>query len=907
MRNGLHILLAILGALVGASLSSDSVWLLAAAFGALAGLGFAEAAHIARRLKSLESQVSRLQTIPAAARDRRQESAAVPDRSDEPAEHLESALRTWQASSSVSTGTASPEHLQPAAAPLPPQKRMSASSIPKTEIPVLAAVRQFLTGGNALVRIGVVVLFFGVAFLLRYMAEHTHVPIEFRLTGVALGALVLLVLGWRLRVKRFGYALALQGGAVGILYLTVFAALRLYSLLSPATAFPLLVLLAAFSGALAILQSSQPFALLAVTGGFLAPILASSAHGDHVVLFTYYAILNAAILGIAWFKAWRPLNLMGFLFTFVIATVWGALQYHPEAFRTTEPFLILFFLFYVAIAVLFTLRQAPELRGYVDGTLVFATPIVAFGLQVAMLHDRLLPLAYSALAVGGLYLALAWVLYLRRSLTQRLLVEAFLALGVAFISLAVPLALNGSWSSATWALEGVALIWVGCRQNRPLSRAFGSLLQFAAGYAIWLKMGISGDSLTLPAGMFLSALLAGVASIYGAYILDANRHQIRDYERSLLIGLFFWGLIWWCVSAISEIQRLVPHLFVLASVLSLAVVTALLSSELHQRGKLAIARIPAILLLPAMLLFAMGAVATMPHPLAYAGWVASPLAFFGLYILARRHEEPPGGDVTIMFHAVSVWLLASLLSWEIEWQVRSVVGPGGSWSSIAWAVTPAIMLFLLPRLTTRLAWPFARHRETYLLIAGSGFAAYLSLWSISANFLMRGDSDPLPYVPLFNPLDLAQAFILLVLIRHYVILQRASFAAVARSKVALLCGLALLAFISLNGALLRTLNHWAGVPFSLEAMLSSTLVETSLSIFWAALALATMLIATRLTNRGLWIIGAGLLALVVVKLFLVDLSNIGTIERIVSFVGVGLLMLVLGYFSPVPPVAEEHQ
>jgi len=85
-------------------------------------------------------------------------------------------------------------------------------------------VRRFFTGGNALVRAGVVVLFFGVAFLLRYLAELTRVPIQLRLTGVALGALVLLLLGWRLRSRRPGYALALQGGAVGILYLTTFAA-----------------------------------------------------------------------------------------------------------------------------------------------------------------------------------------------------------------------------------------------------------------------------------------------------------------------------------------------------------------------------------------------------------------------------------------------------------------------------------------------------------------------------------------------------------------------------------------------------------------------------------------------------------------------------------------------------------
>jgi uncharacterized membrane protein len=118
-------------------------------------------------------------------------------------------------------------------------------------------------------------------------------------------------------------------------------------------------------------------------------------------------------------------------------------------------------------------------------------------------------------------------------------------------------------------------------------------------------------------------------------------------------------------------------------------------------------------------------------------------------------------------------------------------------------------------------------------------------------------------------------------------------------------GLAILGFIWLNAALFRTLHQWVGIPYELGAMLHSTLVQSALSIFWAFLALTTMLFATRIRARVLWLTGAGLLIAVVIKLFVVDLSSIGTIERIVSFVCVGLLMLVLGYFSPLPPAAEE--
>ena len=177
------------------------------------------------------------------------------------------------------------------------------------------------------------------------------------------------------------YALVLQGGGVGILYLTIFAAFRLYDLIPTPLTFGLLVATCALSSALAVLQDSRTLAVLGVSGGFLAPILASTGNGSHVVLFSYYALLNAGIVGIAWFRTWRVLNLVGFAFTFVIGASWGARFYQPEYFATTEPFLILFFVMYSLIAVLFALRQEPELKGYVDGTLVFGTPIVAAAFQ----------------------------------------------------------------------------------------------------------------------------------------------------------------------------------------------------------------------------------------------------------------------------------------------------------------------------------------------------------------------------------------------------------------------------------------------------------------------------------------------------------------------------------------------
>jgi uncharacterized membrane protein len=167
----------------------------------------------------------------------------------------------------------------------------------------------------------------------------------------------------------------------------------------------------------------------------------------------------------------------------------------------------------------------------------------------------------------------------------------------------------------------------------------------------------------------------------------------------------------------------------------------------------------------------------------------------------------------------------------------------------------------------------------------------------------RGDSWPFPWLPLLNPLDLAIAASLAVtawwLVRLRSIPALAPY--VEDNRTLLQGGYAAALFIWLNSILARALHFWGGVPFNGDAMFSSNLVQTSYTLFWSLLALAIMVAAVRRSLRIVWMAGAGLLGLVVVKLFMVDLASHGTLERIVSFVAVGVLLLVIGWFAPVPP------
>ena len=904
----MRVVLALLGVLIGAALSSSSI-LVGALLGGLIGFSIAEFSVLRATIAKLEQEVARLRRRAAeeSTRDAAPESqpkasapAAVsaPSLPAPPAPPIVPVAAVAPAPE-IALPVTPPAQLRPPQLPVQPRP-------PVPDLPLIAAIKRFLAGGNTLVQAGVVVLFFGVAFLLRYLAEHSHISIEVRLSAIALGAVVLLTLGWRLRRRRAGYALALQGGGVGILYLTVFAAMRLYGLLPAPMAFGFLALIAAFSAALAVMQDSAAFALLGISGGFLAPILAATGEGNHVVLFSYYAVLNSGIAIIAWFKAWRPLNLAGFLFTFAIGTAWGVLKFQPQYFASSEPFLIFFFLLYIAIAMLFTLRQPMKVRGYVDGALVFGNPIAAFGLQSGMLRHNSMALAYSALCMSALYMLLAFLVKRRRDASQKLLGESFLGLAVAFLTLAIPLALGSRLNSAAWALEGAALVWIGCRQNRRAARGAGTLLMVGAALLLVGEVSLVRETLAIPLSAYPGVILVSVACMASVLNLDRTA-SLLSYEEPYAHVLFAVGLLAWVLGGLGILPHLGQASYWTAEALGFLAFSAWAFSELARRAKLKRAATTALALLPVMYVFFLEALLRAVHPFAAAGWLAWTAAFAVLYLLLYRHEGPPRQNASNALQTFSAWLLCLILSWEAGWAVGFATAPASpEWAQAARMLPAGLTLLLMPRLVSRRGWPFATHREVYLEVISLGLCVGLVAWSLTSDFFFAGNAAPLPYVPLFNPLDVAQAMALLALLQPWRLMRRETGSGFKYVSPWLPPAvLATLLFVWLNAVLLRSLHHWIGVPLEFDALAASNVVETCVSIFWSVLALITMLLASRNANRAAWLVGASLMTVVIIKLFFVDLASVGSIERIVSFVGVGLAMLVVGYFSPLPPRLKE--
>ncbi|RAU46519.1 MULTISPECIES: DUF2339 domain-containing protein [unclassified Pseudomonas] len=802
-------------------------------------------------------------------------------------------------------------------------ERAHAPAAPNLVDNLLQRAKDWLLGGNTVLRVGVVLLFLGLAFLLRYATEGMVVPIEARYAAVAVSALALMGLGWWLRSRNEPFALMMQGTGVAVLYLTVFAAMKVHTLLAPGMAFSLLVAVTLFSAILALTQNSLALACVAALGGFAAPLLTSSGDGSHVALFSYFALLNTGIFAIAWFKAWRALNLIGFVGTFGIGFAWGLKAYTPALFWSTEPFLILFFLMYLAIGLLFARRKLQEhttgpendsrealLRWsasqshYVDGSLLFGTPIAGFGLQYAIVQHMDFGAAFSALLLGLLYMGIARLLAGRAPGRVLLLVEVCLSLGVVFATLAIPLGLSAQWTTVAWAVEGAAVFWLGMRQNRLLARVFGLLLQLGAGLSyldIVDHRSSPGDGPGFDHGDFWTPLIISLAALVSAFTVERiGTLRLARSRQALQPCLLAGGALGWsaalCVSTYYVPgNRVIPTLLLLGAIsVGLWTVTA---RRLNWAGlaQLCTLLTPASFVLLGLMLFS-----PYYHPAAEGGWLVWIAVFAAHLISLKRLDHLLVPRLRTAAHVLGCWLIITVLSLELRHALLMLSESYNAWRWLGWALIPS--LYLLAMTSDRhWPWPVGSYSREYRVWAAAPLAAAMLAWFWLANGFSDGAADPLPYLPLINPLELGLA-ITLVAVCGWTRLQLPQSGVDSHTAVRaswIIAGAS--SFALITAMVMRSAHHWAEVAWNSEALFDSMRVQAGLSIVWTLTALALMVGGHLRSRRQVWIVGAALIAVVVAKLFFVELSNRGGLERIVSFIGVGILLLVVGYFAPLPP------
>lgn len=833
-----------------------------------------------------------------------------------------------------------PETIAPLTAP--PARRPTSSLEPdEHSLNIVTSVwnsfLQWFKGGNAIVRVGVIVLLVGIVLLLRLANELFTVPIEVRLGAVAVGGVALTLIGLKLRQKRYGYAISLQGAGLAIVYFTLFAAYRLYDILPPGLAFALLAILAVVSAAFALMQNALPLALLAFGGGFLAPLLTSTGSNNLVGLFSYYLLLNAALAWLAHYKTWKVLNVLGALMTFGLAGYLGWSSYIQDMRWPLEGLLLAHLALYLFIVVRYSQqlvvaqqqiaasgRPDPQTRIVsVDSTLLFGVPLMGFALQAGLLRDIPYALALSSAVLSGIYLLLGYRLF-NRNKQLRVLTEGILALGIGFMALVIPLALNAEWTTVGWAVQGAALVWLGQQQGRIWSVRFGILLQLFSGAVLaWLY--VDQGYIVLPllvysVCLFICALLlrhpttapivgvaltanndpSPVAAHFGSFksiiqpsfvmlvwaflVSQFTLVELQNWAKSTdyywpvsSMELGFYPLVFGFIGLISGWRLVWPQLSYFLKLL-LGIVT-----------------------IYAAFLWLNYYPSLIEHKILLMVLIASYGLLGYLLLLQYQRQQLP------MRALQAIFIIGLLIFSSVWWMVN-------------WSAEPAVAGVILPLLVLAALLyfkSFFRLLKPQLLLNDISVpvSIALMLWMVAASQQASGQLFGWWYLPVLNLLDMC--FIAAGIVVYYLLAylpdnssnnspaDASSTTTPSYLKKGRQLALGMAGFIVFTGMIIRTLHQWAGTPLWANGAWHNDLVQTSLTIVWTLCALVLTGLASRYAWREIWLVGIALLVIVVAKLLFIDLSNAATVARIVSFIGAGLIMLLIGYIAPLPPSKQE--
>lgn len=332
-------------------------------------------------------------------------------------------------------------------------------------------------GSHWLNRIGITALLIGVSYFLKFAFDNNWIGPAGRVTiGLLAGIAVVL---WSERFRAKGYqtfSYSLKAVGIGALYLSLWAAFQVYSLIPSGVAFAIMLAVTAATAAMAWAQDAQLLAAFALAGGFSTPALLSTGENHEVALFAYVALLDIATLLLVVFKPWRRLLVMSYAGTLLLYVSWYSGFYNRSQLSVTLAFATLFFAIF-AVAPLVTLQpeEEPALFASVPAILAFANAIVYFLQAYAMIQEvDKTYMAWFALGLAGIYIFLSRQIGNRKisAGTAQILHYLHLAVALGFITVAIPIRLDAHWITIGWFVGAGILLWVADRIQSELLNAF---------------------------------------------------------------------------------------------------------------------------------------------------------------------------------------------------------------------------------------------------------------------------------------------------------------------------------------------------------------------------------------------------------------------------------------------------
>ncbi len=413
-------------------------------------------------------------------------------------------------------------------------------------------------GENLFGKIGILIFVVGIGLFVKYAIDQNWINEIWRtVLGFVVGSALLTTAG-KLQKKYRTFSSLLAGGAFGIFYLTVAIAYHYYQLFSQTGAFFTLIGITILMPILAILYDRRELAIISLVGGFIAPFIVSGDNSSYLVLFTYLTILNVGMFGLSIYKKWSELPILSFVFTYLIMLFYliSHYSYSNAATGETRGLLLFATLFYFIflLPVLSILQSKGKSMSRVLLTVIIANNFIYLGAGAFLLKYAALP--FKAEGLLSLFIAivnLALVLWLRKSKQDyKFLIYAMLGLVLTFVSITVPIQLDGNYITLFWATETVLLLWLYIK-SRIWVYEYASLamivltgISYLMDLYIFLDSGYVPDETLFINSNFATSLFTGLAA--GAFALLAARFR-KVLESARILRYSPWNALMLILSA----------------------------------------------------------------------------------------------------------------------------------------------------------------------------------------------------------------------------------------------------------------------------------------------------------------------------------------------------------------------
>lgn len=435
----------------------------------------------------------------------------------------------------------------------PPKTQKKITPIPKKP-KGKSNIEKFI-GENLINKIGILITVIGVVIGAKYSIENNLIS---PLTRIILGYLVglgLIGFAIKLKTKYTSYSAVLISGALAIMYFITFAGYSFYELFPQVFAFALMVLITVFGVVASLNYNKQIIAHIGLVGAYAVPFLLSNDSGNITILFSYVAIINLGILFISLKKYWKALYYVAFAFTWLLYIGWRAFSYTAaDHFQMALIFATLFFLIFYATFLGYKLIKSEKFK-VSDVFMLLLNSFIFYALGFSLLEahetgQHLLGL--FTLANALVHFGVTTLIY-KKNLGDKNLFYLAAGLVLTFITIAIPVQLDGNWVTLLWAAEAALLFWIGRSKqvkayeymSYPLMiLAFFSLIQdWGDAYGVNYLFNDDVEPMTtILNSTFLTSVLFLVAFGFINWIQKKNDVVLTDGNRSFISKVMIFAI-----------------------------------------------------------------------------------------------------------------------------------------------------------------------------------------------------------------------------------------------------------------------------------------------------------------------------------------------------------------------------